>query len=1832
MKKYVSFLLVTAMLSAAFSLCLSFLNYEYNPFEFYDEERKNSIKTAIGAEVEGADQEKESSNEIGYIVKFKEDVSLSKIYNCVTKYDFKLLAESKNRIFKIKLDDIIGFKATFGDMIYCLEEEGTLTLSAAVNDPLAGDQWELDFLEAYSAWDITTGNRNVTVAVLDSGVYRKHPDFEGVTILAGYDAVDRVNVINVDHNGHGTKVVSILAAATDNGQGMAGVGRNISILPIRVSDYTGYIHSADFIEAVYYAADAGVDIINMSFGGYTYSAMEEAAMEYASSKGCLLVSAAGNKETDPQYAGMKAYPASYSSVISVGAVDESGVLCPFSQRNDDVDMVAPGFNVTVANMEDGYEKELGTSFAAAYVSAVASLAFSAIDEGVSFTAEQFVSLVSFLNGGTRDDGYGYGAVNALEILTNINTPLVSGVSNGGVYHKNVAVTFNRGTAVLDGKPFYSGESVITSGSHTLVITDKDNELTISFITDNIPLKYDYKVSSAGAFITFTRGTATLDGAPYLSGSPITAEGKHFFKLTGPYGNTQSFEFECDLKAPQVFGVENGGLYTAPVCITAEKGGTLTLNGKVISSGTVVSKSGGYTLVSANADGSSKSTLYFTLSLNSVTLLNAAVSGSKLISDDVYKTLILYNDALSGIRVFDWGNLNRTKCFIRTESGVIGYGFTSRSLVLIHEEGITVCERSGIASGNTGGVVDYGFKKKAISAFFKDGFVYYVTQSSDSATLYRMNSSDGKSVALTTIDKAIRYLAGDKNNIVAATEDGDILIYSLNGVLLNQTDTAHKITQITAGDGYICTNSFVFGTEKLEKLFALKGNENNVFVKNGVLVTNRSVYDLKVRKPVASFGDTFTDAVITENGYAFKALNGSQMEMINCQGTEFSPSTAAKMLNAAEEKAVSFGAISSLSNYESFAPIPEGINIIDAVLPEKSKDIYAISAAKRTLYRISCENLQVIGQTPLAYEPSSLCSDGKNVYISFKNESLIYNYSISTNRGQYFNCADRYVKLEYADGKVYALNGKGNLYALTAASLAGHAETIIKGQNVIDFACNGGFIYVYLKPVAVGMIYKISPVDFAVSESAVINVNADEIFTAKGTVFAGNKAFDAETLNQIYTLNSPIRFGQGKYVLTDDGLYRSSDGTLLSNCKVDFSTPMFAEDYSYYSVSDDRISKIKNPRNDLDTLPQINGITDGAILDGPISASWGFGVAYLDGEPYTAGTPIENGGMHKFVVSLPFGVTAEVQFTINADINYIVLTAPKTTLRVNESTKLNVTAHPFTYGTVDVVYTTDNDNAVVLPDGSIIGAAAGDCTVTATTADGQHKSMVKFKITEGFIEFDSSYFFADKRERIVKGIGAGTDVEAFLVAASQTKGNLVIRGYGDVTVTAGTIHTGMKAELYDIFGKVIDTWQLSVLGDIDRDGYITANDYYTLNKAVSHPESFTPVFTATADIDSNGTVNAFDLLAMKEHLLGQNDISGTNVAPTRVSNATANVVMPKGLAAGTSFTVSLTLSDMKGVSAISGVLKYNINRITLKDVSVLGKDGGFYTQTSDGIFFFTDTQNTDETAVVLLAVFMVNDGVDVGTDVEVICEDLCIFDGSAAVINGKTGSVKTRAEITKEILIHNLPDYVFDSEIKDNRLTLPSSSQRVYVSAYPMEMSDIAGETSFGNRLTTSFAVVFTDNNGKKSQYNYQCEKSEASPPASGNTDVYKNDNNYLSGLTVNGGVISPVFDKNVTNYYVITSTPEAVTVEAVPESVLSVTTVSEYDPENGVITVSCGAENGSVRLYTLRLCKEPPISYSNAEDNKGELWLWCMPLLALIAGAVTFYLYKKGKKEPSTDE
>ena len=249
-------------------------------------------------------------------------------------------------------------------------------------------------IDAPEAWDITTGNSDIVIAVVDTGVDYSHPDLShnmwsntGEIPDNGIDDdgngyVDDVRGWNffgddkdpMDIHGHGTHVTGIAAAKGNNATGITGVCWTAEIMLLRFLDENGIGTVADEISAIDYAIGNGAHIINASFGSDTYSQSEYNAISRANSEGILFVAAAGNdslnNDTSPFY------PASYNlpNIIAVAATDQDDNLTWFSDYGPTtVDVGAPGVNIYSTSPDTGYGYMHGTSVATPHVAGLAAL-------------------------------------------------------------------------------------------------------------------------------------------------------------------------------------------------------------------------------------------------------------------------------------------------------------------------------------------------------------------------------------------------------------------------------------------------------------------------------------------------------------------------------------------------------------------------------------------------------------------------------------------------------------------------------------------------------------------------------------------------------------------------------------------------------------------------------------------------------------------------------------------------------------------------------------------------------------------------------------------------------------------------------------------------------------------------------------------------------------------------------------------------------------------------------------------------------------------------------------------------------------------------------------------------------------------------------------------------------------------------------------------------------------------------------------------------------------------------------------------------------------------
>lgn len=230
----------------------------------------------------------------------------------------------------------------------------------------------VDMVQARDVWDADRDGAvdagapvgdSLTVCIIDSGLYTGHEDFQGVNVIGGY--TDIAGGWATDGFGHGTHVAGTISAMNNN-LGVVGVlPGTANFYIVRVfGDDGAWAYSSSLVSAADHCVSAGSKIISMSLGGSRKSKLEERAFDSYYAQGVLSIAAAGNDGTTAY-----SYPASYSSVVSVAAIDSSMTVADFSQKNNQVELAAPGVAVlsTLPYREENFVSVGGVDYAANHI-------------------------------------------------------------------------------------------------------------------------------------------------------------------------------------------------------------------------------------------------------------------------------------------------------------------------------------------------------------------------------------------------------------------------------------------------------------------------------------------------------------------------------------------------------------------------------------------------------------------------------------------------------------------------------------------------------------------------------------------------------------------------------------------------------------------------------------------------------------------------------------------------------------------------------------------------------------------------------------------------------------------------------------------------------------------------------------------------------------------------------------------------------------------------------------------------------------------------------------------------------------------------------------------------------------------------------------------------------------------------------------------------------------------------------------------------------------------------------------------------------------------------
>jgi subtilisin family serine protease len=396
------------------------------------------------------------------------------------------------------------------DAIALAEPDYLRTPGEIVDDPFANstgswgqpyrDQWSLYTAKIMEGWDHVTAAGGVIVAVIDTGVDRGHPELAGqvwtntaeiphngldddgnsyVDDYEGWNARENNGTDLTDIHGHGTAMAGVIAARRNNAYGIAGVGKGVKVMVLKNGNGPSFV--SDNVSAIHYAVTNGARVINMSYSGKSFSQTELDSVNYAHSRGVVLVASSGNSGFE-----QIRYPAFYDKVISVGASTPVDQVAPFSTANRQVDLVAPGVDIlslasrwTIHEQYQGshFMRGSGTSFSAALVSGVVSLM---IEKNPALSPDEVTDILRNTTDSidARGQYQGYGRVNALRALTlppppiaAITSPTNDSILNGTVAITGTATSSSFARYTLKYSPGEDGQFFVTLLASTTPIVD-----------------------------------------------------------------------------------------------------------------------------------------------------------------------------------------------------------------------------------------------------------------------------------------------------------------------------------------------------------------------------------------------------------------------------------------------------------------------------------------------------------------------------------------------------------------------------------------------------------------------------------------------------------------------------------------------------------------------------------------------------------------------------------------------------------------------------------------------------------------------------------------------------------------------------------------------------------------------------------------------------------------------------------------------------------------------------------------------------------------------------------------------------------------------------------------------------------------------------------------------------------------------------------------------------------------------------------------------------------------------------------------------------------------
>lgn len=454
-----------------------------------------------------------------------------------------------------------------------VEKVPLMKTSLTPDDYNATSLWHLQKINATTAWNVFSTGSAIAVAVVDNAMQTNHPDLAAnmyinpdeianngidddangyIDDITGYDVANQDNNPNPPNTtfDHGTHCSGLVSACTNNGIGVASIGFSVKIIPVKSTADTS---SATAVDAGYagiiYAVNAKARVISCSWGGAGSSATEQAVINYAWNRNCIVVAAAGNDGNT-----VENYPGAYNNVYCVASTTSSDGRSSFSNYGTWVDIASPGSNIKSTVPGSTYANKSGTSMATPIVAGLCGLMLSAKPY---LTPTQVLNCISSTAVSLTATGMGAGRIDAAAAMncaatTTYGPPLVNFYTQTPITCPGTSVQFHDQT-------YFSPTTWTWSFTGGTPSTSNLQNPTITYTT---PGTYQVQLTASNA-----NGSATCTKNSYITvAGPITLpllEG--FTGATYPPSGWSEFDFQSD-SVKWYRSTTVGGFGTSTQCI------------------------------------------------------------------------------------------------------------------------------------------------------------------------------------------------------------------------------------------------------------------------------------------------------------------------------------------------------------------------------------------------------------------------------------------------------------------------------------------------------------------------------------------------------------------------------------------------------------------------------------------------------------------------------------------------------------------------------------------------------------------------------------------------------------------------------------------------------------------------------------------------------------------------------------------------------------------------------------------------------------------------------------------------------------------------------------------------------------------------------------------------------------------------------------------------------------------------------------------------------------------------------------------------------------------